>query len=132
MLFRGPKNVIPGTLMFGLFGYGGQHFYEYLDTRNTKAMHQQMEVNDRKERGVQEETKDNWLQRVARGKWSPMSVLTDEQYEEMVKEKILSVEAQIALIDDRIEGLRVKQREMEKSQAEKQVQEKTDEAQSPR
>ncbi|KAF2658870.1 hypothetical protein K491DRAFT_689715 [Lophiostoma macrostomum CBS 122681] len=124
LVFRGPKNVIPGTIMFGLCGFGGQHLYEYLDSRNTRAVRRQMEIQERVESGVKEEVKDNWVQRAAKSKWSPMSVLTDEQYEEMMKEKILSVEVQIALIDDRIEGMRVKQRELEKSQAEEQVQER--------
>lgn len=41
-----------------------------------------------------------------RSKWSPLKKLTDEEYVDMMSEKILRVEADIALIDDRIAELR--------------------------
>jgi hypothetical protein len=109
MLFRGPRNVISGTIMFSLFGFGGQHAYEFLDRRNTATVRQ--ERMD-KEEGV---VKDNWLQRAAKSKWSPMSVITDDDYERMLNEKLLVVEADIALIDDKIAEFKKMQKEAERA-----------------
>jgi hypothetical protein len=109
MLFRGPRNIIPGTIMFSLFGFGGQHAYEVLDRRNTATVRQ--ERMD-KEEGV---VKDNWLQRAAKSKWSPMSVITDDDYERMLNEKLLVVEADIALIDDKIAEFKKRQKEAERA-----------------
>lgn len=96
--------------MFTVFGFGGQHAYNYLDQRNSEAV--------RKQAVMKEEGKvdDNWLRRIAKSKWSPMSILTDEKYEKMLNEKLLSVEAEIALIDERMEEFRKKQNEQERSQ----------------
>jgi hypothetical protein len=43
--------------------------------------------------------------------WSPLQKLSDEEYVSMMQEKILRVDADIALIDDRIAKLREKQQE---------------------
>ena len=51
------------------------------------------------------------MERIAEMKWSPMEVLTDERYEEMLQEKLLKIEVEIALIDDRIESFRQKAKE---------------------
>ena len=42
-----------------------------------------------------------------------MTALSDEQYEYMLREKILKVEVEIALIDDRIGALRQQSRDLE-------------------
>jgi hypothetical protein len=107
MVFRGPRNVIPGTIMFTLFGFVGQHGYNALDRRNT--------VEIKRQEVMQEQGKKdpNWMQRMAKSKWVPMSVLSDEEYEKMLEEKLLGVEASIALVDERIEEWKVRQREIE-------------------
>ncbi|KAF2646427.1 hypothetical protein P280DRAFT_464649 [Massarina eburnea CBS 473.64] len=117
LLFRGPRNVVPGTIMFTLFGWGGQHGYNWLDSRNTVAVEEEQRM---REEGV---PKENLLQRVTKSKWSPMSLLSDEEYERLIGEKILIVETDIALIDDKIEGLRKQQKEME-AQRQKESQER--------
>ena len=108
LLFRGPKNVIPGTIMFTFFGFGGQHAYNFLDRRNSE------EVKRREVLREEGNTDETWLQRVAKSKSSPVKVLSDEEYEKIMQEKLLGVEASIALIDERIEELRKKQIEKEK------------------
>lgn len=50
---------------------------------------------------------DSWF----RSKWNPLKKLTDQEYIDMMLEKVLRVEADIALIDDRIAELRQKSRE---------------------
>lgn len=42
-----------------------------------------------------------------------MKVLSDKEYEEMLREKLLRVNAEIALVDENIEALRVQEREIE-------------------
>jgi hypothetical protein len=102
LLLRGPKNVIPGTIMFTLFGWSGQKGYNYLDKRNSTEIRERADLRATGD----DKPKDNLIQRLAKSKWSPMSVLTDEQYEEMLQEKLLKVEAEIAIIDERIEGVK--------------------------
>lgn len=55
---------------------------------------------------------DSWF----RSKWSPLKKLTDAEYIDLMEEKILRVDADIALVDDRIADLRI---------AEKKAQEQT-------
>ncbi|KAF1834680.1 hypothetical protein BDW02DRAFT_579367 [Decorospora gaudefroyi] len=118
-LFRGPRNVIPGTIMFGLFGWTGQHGYDYLDARNSRGLRAKAELREMGE----EKPKANFMHKFAKSKWSPMSVLSDEEYENMMQEKLLRVEAEIALIDDRIEAFRKKAVEMETQRKTEKVQE---------
>lgn len=46
--------------------------------------------------------KRDWLA----SKWSPLTRLTDEEYEKILEEKILKIEVEIALVEDRISHLR--------------------------
>lgn len=46
--------------------------------------------------------KTSWLD----SKWSPMRRLSDKEYEEMLEEKILHLDAQIAIIDENIAALK--------------------------
>lgn len=44
-------------------------------------------------------------------KWSPVTRLTTEEYENMLKEKLLVLEAELALANEEIEGLERMRRE---------------------
>jgi hypothetical protein len=44
----------------------------------------------------------NFWQRFASLKWMPVTVLDDVEYEDMLREKQLKLEAEIALVDERI------------------------------
>jgi hypothetical protein len=112
LLFRGPRNVVPGTLMFALFGWAGQHGYNYLDGRNSADIEERADA--RKQGRVVE--RDNFMQKIAKSRWSPMSVLTDEQYEDMMRERMLKIDAEIAILDERIEGYRRQAREQAQKQ----------------
>ncbi len=72
--------------MFSLIGAGGQA------AANAAA-------GSRDPSGPQ---KKGWLD----SKWSPLVRLTDEQYREVLQEKILRLEAEIAIADDAITALR--------------------------
>lgn len=89
----GPRNIIPGAVMFALFGAGGQAIYNAADTRNATA--------------PKNESKQSWMG----SKWSPLKVLSDKEYEEILQEKLLSVNAEIALVDESIAALRVQEQE---------------------
>ncbi|CAN9257153.1 unnamed protein product [Alternaria alternata] len=119
LLFRGPRNVIPGTIMFTLFGWGGQHGYNYLDARNSSELLEQAELRARGE----DKPRENFMQKIAKSKWSPMQVLTDDDYENMMQEKLLRVEAQIAVIDDKIDAFKKQALELEAQRKIKEMQE---------
>lgn len=55
-----------------------------------------------------------FLQRLANSKWIPLRTLPDEEYAGMLREQLLGVETQIALIDDQIEELKKQRAEMGK------------------
>lgn len=95
--------------MFSLFGWTGQNAYNYLDQKNSQDLKQHAEL---KEKG-KDTPKETLMQKIAKSKWSPMTVLSDEDYVKMMNEKILKVEAEIAMIDDRIEAHRKRARDME-------------------
>ncbi|CAI6340923.1 unnamed protein product [Periconia digitata] len=109
LLFRGPQNAFYGTIMFSLYGWAGQHAYNFLDGRNSRAVQEEREL---REQGLKKET---LMQRIAKSKWSPMTVLSDEEYANLIGEKILAVEADIAIIDEKIEALRNQQKALEAS-----------------
>ncbi|KAI9051589.1 hypothetical protein LZ554_004633 [Drepanopeziza brunnea f. sp. 'monogermtubi'] len=96
-LLRGRKNVIPGAVMFAIFGAAGQALYNMADARNSELA-----------LAPERDLKDSWLN----SKWSPMKVLSDAEYEKMLQEKLLRINAQIALVDENIEALRSEEREM--------------------
>ncbi|CAO2655238.1 Nn.00g103020.m01.CDS01 [Neocucurbitaria sp. VM-36] len=119
LLFRGPRNVVPGSIMFSLFGWAGQHGYNYLDAKNSSELREQAQLQANGE----DTPKATLMHKFAKSKWSPMSVLSDEEYIEIMQEKLLKVEAEIAIIDDRIEGFRKKAKERELHAKAKEVQE---------
>jgi hypothetical protein len=108
--------------MFTLFGWTGQQSYNYLDKRNSQELREQAQLKAEPDY----KPKDTLVQRFAKSKWSPMSVLTDEQYEEMLQEKLLKVEAEIAIIDERIEGAK---RQAIEAEARRKLQEQQSEVQ---
>ncbi len=104
--------------MFSLFGYAGQKGYNFLDKKNTA----ELEEEARLKAAGENQPKKNWMQRFAEMKWSPMEALSDERYEEMLQEKLLLVEAEIAIVDEKIEGFRQKIKERDLKMAQEQAQ----------
>jgi hypothetical protein len=93
----GPRNIIPGAIMFTLFGAAGQALYNSADARNSAQV-----------ATMEKDLKNSWLN----SKWSPMKVLSDKEYENMLREKLLRVNAEIELVDESIEALRAQEREI--------------------
>ncbi|KAF1994933.1 hypothetical protein P154DRAFT_501089 [Amniculicola lignicola CBS 123094] len=104
---RGARNVAPGALMFAIFGFAGQHAYNWQEAREAKA--------------AQEPPKEKktFMQRLADSNWFPMRALSDEEYETMLNERLLQVEAEIALVDERIVQLKKEQQEQKVAGVEK-------------
>lgn len=94
-LMRGRSSIIPGILTFSLLGFASQSLYSRLDERKSGSLESTQE-------------KPLW-HRIADMKWSPMKVLTDEEYGEMLMEKLIKVEADIAILDEDVEKLRGEQ-----------------------
>lgn len=91
--------------MFTLFGFLGQTLYHRLDTRHSEQI--AMEVETAKE-GQLIKRRRFW-DRVAEMKWSPMKTLTDEEYGNILREKLLRIDAEIALVDEQVEKLKAEE-----------------------
>ena len=79
--------------MMGLFGYVGQHGY------NLFSMSSDPNNELAKPLGA----------RFLGSSWVPLKALSDEQYEDMLNEKLLRTEAEISLIDEKIAALKALQ-----------------------
>ncbi|KAK0736893.1 hypothetical protein B0T21DRAFT_363975 [Apiosordaria backusii] len=86
---RGPRNIIPGAVVCSLLGVGGQAYANRREAKQREA-----EKDPSKNKGF-------W-----HSSWSPITALSDQDYVNLLEEKLLRVEADIALIDDRIKQLR--------------------------
>ncbi|EXF76096.1 hypothetical protein CFIO01_07961 [Colletotrichum fioriniae PJ7] len=84
-LIRGPKNIIPGVIVFSLIGGTGQAF--------VNAAQGRPEVTEKKKS-------------IFESSWSPLKKLSDDEYRDMIDEKMLRIDAEIALIDEKIVELR--------------------------
>ncbi|KAI0180240.1 hypothetical protein GGR52DRAFT_234039 [Hypoxylon sp. FL1284] len=88
-MFRGPSNIIPGILFFGTLATSSTYLSERLKRGSNESE-------------PKAKAKTGWLD----SKWSPMKRLSDEEYEEKLEEKILRINAEIAIIDENIAALR--------------------------
>lgn len=82
--------LIPGVVVFSLVGYLGQSSYNAIDSW-------QMEQANTPSKPI--------IQRIADSKWIPLKTLSDDDYRGILNEKLLSIEAEMALIDEKIEQL---------------------------
>ncbi|KAI1302663.1 hypothetical protein F5Y03DRAFT_361505 [Xylaria venustula] len=82
-MIRGPRNILPGILVFGTLGAGSSYVSQL-------------------SQGTESKPKTSWLD----SKWSPMHRLSDKDYLDKVEEKILGIDAEIAIIDENIASLK--------------------------
>ncbi|PLB36021.1 uncharacterized protein BDW47DRAFT_109332 [Aspergillus candidus] len=82
--------LIPGAVIFSLLGYLGQLSYNAVDSWQMQHA------------GAPSKP---FLQRMADSKWIPLRSLSDEDYRGMLSEKLLGIEAEIAIIDEKIDHL---------------------------
>ncbi|KAF2859960.1 hypothetical protein K470DRAFT_217922 [Piedraia hortae CBS 480.64] len=86
---RGRRNVLPATFMWSLIGGLGQITHDALFN------------------SVEEpQAKESFWKRVAQSKWSPVRVMSDKEYADVLREKIVKLDAEISLVDDEIAALR--------------------------
>ncbi|KAL7273052.1 hypothetical protein RUND412_004110 [Rhizina undulata] len=102
LLLRGRSNAIPGAMVWGLLGMGGQYAYNLADTRRTEDVIKQQSVSQVQQEGPAPSLWERYL----RSRWSPVKPLTHEEYENLIKEKLLAVEADIAIMNEEIEKLK--------------------------
>jgi len=90
---RGRQNILPGMVMGSLVGITGQGVYGDVERwlRRRRENPQPMEPL--------------W-KRALSSKWSPMKLLSDEEYAEHIGKQLLKREAEIALVDEQIKKLR--------------------------
>jgi hypothetical protein len=87
---------LPGMVMGTLVGISGQGVYG------------DVERWVRRRRDSPQLTEPMW-KRVMRSKWSPMKLMSDDEYAEHISKQLLKREADIALLDDQIKKLKESQ-----------------------
>ena len=98
--------------MFTLLGGLGQTAYSALDARHSEKV--ASDARDIAE-GKEKHGKRFW-ERIAEMKWIPLTVLSDKDYADMLKERLVRVEAEIALVDEEVKRLKEEERRMKETQ----------------
>jgi hypothetical protein len=89
---RGRSHVIPGTIALSMFAAGGQFVHNrWTAPRTLDPAHKGFW------RGMSEKS------------WSPVKLLNDEEHANLLREKLLNIEVEIALIDDKITALKAQE-----------------------
>ena len=87
--------------MFALFGAVGQSIYHLLDASHTAKV--------TRDASTLSTEPTSFLHRIAEKKWIPLKALTDTEYENMLREKLLRVDAEVAILDEDIEKVKREQ-----------------------
>lgn len=90
--------------MFAIFGLAGQSIYSRLDDTHTQSVLAAAVTPT-----TQNEPSSSFWTRLAAKKYIPMKQLSDAEYESMLRERLLAVEAEIALVDEKIEQLKTQE-----------------------
>uniref|UniRef100_A0A093VGQ5 Uncharacterized protein n=1 Tax=Talaromyces marneffei PM1 TaxID=1077442 RepID=A0A093VGQ5_TALMA len=83
----------PGFIVFSLVSYLGQTGFNIAEN-----WHQE-------NAGKEASKSKSILERMAESKWIPLKALSDDDFRDILKEKVLSIEVEIALLDDKIRSL---------------------------
>ncbi|KAI7554475.1 hypothetical protein KC319_g1096 [Hortaea werneckii] len=94
LVTRGRRNVIPATLMWGLSGLVGQATYNAIYAKPAVVV---------------EGPKETFWERMAKKSWTPIKYVTNDEYAEMLREKMLKIDVEIAVLDDKIAELKKQQ-----------------------
>ncbi|KAM5439169.1 hypothetical protein McanCB56680_003724 [Microsporum canis] len=89
----GDRRFLPGLVACSILGLVGQYSYNKLEERQTRLE-------------LEPASSKTWAERIADSRWVPIKNLSDEQYKNMLQEKLLGVDVEIALIDDKLKALR--------------------------
>ena len=77
--------------MFSIFGASGQLAFNKIDAARSQAS---------------QEPAKPFMQRVLDSRWMPMRRIPDDEYANRLNEALLRIDAEIAIIDDRIAEIR--------------------------
>ena len=91
--------------MFSIFGYIGQTIYDSLDDQPNSSV----ETNTAPAQPIQ-----GFFASLAEKKYSPVRIMSDAEYEAVLRKKMLHVDAALALVEEQITALK----EMEDSERE--------------
>jgi hypothetical protein len=86
-------------LMFSLAGFAGQWAHNAFDSSRTKREDGDLQPNK------------SFSERMSGRGWSLMKVMSDEEYKELLKKQQMVVDAEIAVLEDKITALRRQQQE---------------------
>jgi len=86
---RGRGNIIPGAIVFGLMGLGGQASYVAFERRAESPTESRP-----------------LLDRLSDSTWWPLKSISDADYERELTEKVIGLEADIAMIDEKVAALK--------------------------
>ena len=102
----GRANVIPGIICFSAAGYVGQRLYDVYDRRkNQRPFTESINMG----------SSSIW-DSIFTSRYSPIKKLSDAEYADVMKDKLIQIEAEIAITDDEIAKLKAEEaREAEKS-----------------
>ncbi|KAK3064989.1 hypothetical protein LTR53_018317, partial [Teratosphaeriaceae sp. CCFEE 6253] len=93
---RGRRNVLPATLMWSLIGGLGQlGFDRYSVNARTRL----------------ETPREDFWTRMSRRKWFPLKALSNEEYAGMLREKMMKVDVEIAILDEKIAAVTKRQQD---------------------
>lgn len=101
-------NIVAGAGVFGVVGWVGQAIISSRDSSQQAETHLGAQGRlQASEQAAGETRKESagMIERMAKSKWNPMRKLTDEEYEDMLREKLIRVEAEIAVVDEEIVAL---------------------------
>lgn len=96
---RGRANIIPGTFVGSLVGFLGQKGYSIMDRRHTESLIAPAAA-------ARDEDQGPFWKRAMQSKWSPVKHLSHEEYKKVLEDKLLRVDAEIAVINDDIAALK--------------------------
>lgn len=94
--------------MFSIFGFAGQTIYNHLDARHTLRIEAVISSSNLalKASITANLEKPAFWQSLLSKKYSPMKILSDAEYESILQERLLRIEAEIALLDERIDQVK--------------------------
>merc|ERR1712000_199048 len=95
---RGRANIIPGTIMGSLVGLLGQKGYSIMDRKHSDSL-AVAAVPD-------VEKWEPFWRKAMQSKYSPVKHLSHEEYKKVLEDKLLRVDAEIAVIDDDIAAVK--------------------------
>ncbi|CAK7210604.1 hypothetical protein SCUCBS95973_000845 [Sporothrix curviconia] len=93
-MLRGPRNILPAVAIFSIFGASGQAIINKMPTGDEAS-------------AADAKAKSSWLD----SKWSPVTPMTDAQYAAFIDDKVLKLDVEVAMIDDKLAALRASKAE---------------------